>query len=266
MSIADYDEQFAGVYDTLYETRDVRQEARFAAELLDLDNGRVDEPHILDFGCGTGAHAIAFAQTGIAVTGFDTSDAMIDRARAKRPAAESAPIHFATGAFADFCQQLNGIRFDGAVSFFNVFNCMASPDAIVSHLMLLRSRLAVGAGLLIDVWNGAAVLVDGPRPGVRHYPVETVPGREIVRITVPDLDRINQVCTLRYRVLTLDRATDRFTEFESVHTLRFLTPVQYRHLFQLAGLTLVDEFPKTCPGTPITEHDWYISYLLRRDS
>ncbi len=266
MSIADYNEQFAGLYDMLYETRDVRKEARFAAELLDLDNGRVDEPHILDFGCGTGSHAIAFAQAGIAVTGFDPSDAMIDHARAKQPAAESAPIRFATGTFAGFCERLNGTRFDGSVSFFNVLNCMVSPEAMRSHLLLLRGRLAVGAKFLIDVWNGAAVLVDGPRPGVRGYADENSPDREILRITVPDVDRINQVCTLRYRVLTLDRAAGRFTEFESVHTLRFLTPVQYRDLFDLAGLTLVDEFPKTCPGTPITEHDWYISYLLRRDS
>jgi hypothetical protein len=87
----------------------------------------------------------------------------------------------------------------------------------------------------------------------------------MIRITIPNLDRVAQVCTLRYRVLNLDRATGNFTEFESVHRLRFLTPVQYRHLFELAGLTVLEEFPKARPGTSVTEKDWYISYLLRRD-
>jgi hypothetical protein len=42
--------------------------------------------------------------------------------------------------------------------------------------------------------------------------------------------------------------------------------VQYRHLFELAGLEIVDEFPKARLKTPVTEHDWYISYLVRRSA
>ena len=40
--------------------------------------------------------------------------------------------------------------------------------------------------------------------------------------------------------------------------MRFLTPVQYRHMFELAELEIVDECPKGAPGKPITDHDWYI--------
>jgi SAM-dependent methyltransferase len=266
MPIADYHEEFAAVYDTFYSARDVVGEARFATDLLELDGGRGKDVHILDLGCGTGSHVLAFAEAGIAATGFDISPAMITRARAKRPTADSAPVRFETGTFTDFCRRLDGTRFDGAVSFFNVLNCMVTPGAMLEHLRLLHSRLADGARCLIEVWNGAAVFVDEPHPDVRHYSVDNEPSREMVRITMPELDRINQICMLRYRVLTLDRATAGFTEFESVHTLRFLTPVQYRHLFELADLAVVDEFPKGRLGTPINDHDWYISYLVRRDS
>ena len=266
MSIADYHEEFAALYDTFYRARDVASEARLAARLLGLDERGDPVAHVLDFGCGTGSHALAFAQAGIAATGFDVSPAMITRAQCKEPAPRSASVRFESGTFADFCGRLNGARFDGAVSFFNVLNCLDSPGAMLAHLRLLRSKLCDDASLLVDVWNGMAVLCDEPRPHVRHYGVDGKPNCEIVRITVPELDRISQVCMLSYRILTLDRATAGFTEFESVHTLRFLTPVQYRHLFELAELTLVDEFPSGYPGKPITEHDWYISYLLRRES
>lgn len=266
MSIADYHEDFAALYDTFYRARDVASEARSAATLIGLTDTRAVGARVLDFGCGTGSHVLCLAQSGIAATGFDPSPAMIARARSKRPPPDSAPVRFETGEFSDFCRLLGGARFDGAVSFFNVLNCMDSPEAMLSHLRLLRERLADGAKLFIEVWNGAAVFADEPRPDVRHHCLEDRPTCELVRITVPDLDRIRQTCTLRYRILTLDRATAGFTEFESVHTLRFLTPVHYRHLFELAEFAIVDEFPHGNPGKPITEHDWYISYIVRRDS
>ncbi len=262
MPLSDYHERFAAVYDLFYARRDVATEARFAADLLGLRGGR----HVLDFGCGTGAHVLAFGALGIKATGFDRSEAMIAQARAKVALPDSAAVTFADGTLASFCHGLNGVCFDGVVSFFNVLNCIETPREMVEDLTLLRSRLAPGAKMLIDVWNGAAVFVNEPRPDVKHYRNPDDPQRETVRITVPDLDRVNQCCALRYRVLDLDRRTGSFTEFESVHRLRFLTPVQYRHLFELAELAIVDEFPKGRPQTPVTEDEWYISYLVRRDA
>lgn len=263
MTQIDYHEQFAAVYDTFYADRDIAGDCRFTAELLGLSNGRLKSARVLDFGCGTGSHVLTFAGQGIAATGFDVSFSMIAEARSKRPDATAAPVRFESGSFSEFCDRINGDRFDGAASFFNVLNCIESPAAMLTHLTMLRRSLADGACFLADVWNGAAVFVDEPRPGVRHFQSAECDSAEIVRITVPTLDRINQRCTLRYRVLTLDRASGRFTEFESVHELHFLTPVQYRHLFELAGFTIVDEFPKGRPGEPVTARDWYISYLVR---
>jgi SAM-dependent methyltransferase len=266
MPLADYHEQFAAVYDLIYARRDVAGEARFAVELLGLAGAMHGSRHILDFGCGTGSHALAFGEMGVNVTGFDRSEAMIAQARAKTPVPESGKVSFAGGSLASFCAQLDGRRFDGVVSFFNVLNCIETPGEMVEHLRLLHSRLIPGGRMLIDVWNGAAVFVDEPRPAVKHFAVQGQPDCETVRITTPTLDRIQQCCTLHYRILNLDRRTGNFTEFESVHKLRFLTPVQYRHLFELAGLEIVDEFPKARLKTPVTEHDWYISYLVRRSA
>jgi SAM-dependent methyltransferase len=259
----DYHERFAAVYDAFYATRDSVGECRLAAELLGLSNGRAQRSRVLDFGCGTGSHVLSFAGAGLEAVGFDVSPAMIAKARAKKPEATSAPVRFESGDFSAFCARTNGVRFDGATSFFNVLNCMTSPAAMLADLALLRRSLGDGAALLADVWNGAAVFADEPRPDVRHFRSKENDAAEIVRITVPELDRVNQRCRLRYRVLTLDRRTGRFDEFESLHNLHFLTPVQYRHLFELAGFDIADEFPKGRPGEPVTAGDWYISYLVR---
>lgn len=260
----DYHEAFAAVYDTFYRRRDVDTEVALALDLLKLDREVVAGAPVLDFGCGTGSHVLALAGRGVPAIGFDVSEAMIHRARGKLTDALSSRATFAAGDFESFCGELEGRGFAGAVSFFNVLNCVPEPSVLVRQLELIRESLLPGGCLLADVWNGVAVFADEPRPDVRHYPDEHDPQSEVIRITIPELDRVRQRCVLRYRVLSLDRACGRFSEFESVHDLRFLTPAQYRHVFELAGLVVREEFPKGHPGVPVTADDWYISYLVER--
>lgn len=258
----DYHEQFAAVYDTFYRRRDVGGEVSLGIELLGLSRRDGDRPRVLDFGCGTGSHVLEFARRDVAATGFDISEAMVAEAQHKTRSAPEVDAAFAHGDFDAFCASEGLHRFDGAVSYFNVLNCMTSADAMLRHLERLRGLLVPGGRLMIDVWNGAAVYADEPRPDVRHFRDDHDANVERIRITIPTVDRIEQRCTLQYRVLTLNRGDGRFCEFESVHRLHFLTPAQYRHLFSLSGLTLMDEFPKGRPGTPISDRDWYITYLV----
>ncbi len=262
-ALHDYHDRFAAAYDTFYRHRDVESEVESACTLLELDD-RGAGARVLDFGCGTGSHVIAMARRGYDVIGFDTSPAMIDQARAKASFQDIGSATFVCAA-AEGGGKPSSIRdLDGVVSFFNVLNCMDSAEAMLESLSVMRAGLRTGANAYIEVWNGAAVFCDQPRPDVRHFHSESPGSREMIRITVPEVDRIHQRCTLRYRVLELDKSLGHYTEFESVHRLHFLTPVQYRHLFTLAGLEVVDEFPKGRPGTPVGENDWYMAYVLRR--
>ena len=265
MSLTDYHEQFAGIYDSLYAERDVQKDARYSVGLLELQRLGATRPHVLDFGCGCGAHVLAFGELGLAATGFDKSPAMIARASAKPTAPNSAPVQFAAGTFSEFCAGLNGHMFDGAVSIFQVFNCMESPGEMLGNLQLIAGRLAPKGRLLIDLWNGAAVFADDPRPHIFRSRCLDSPTREVIRVTVPELDRVQQVCVLNYRILIVDSESSAVcNDFESVHKLTFLTPLQYRHLFELAGFEILDEFKRHHPGVPITDKDWYISYLVQK--
>ena len=97
--LTDYHEQFAAVYDTFYADRDVDADTRFAVGLLGLADRSRGSVHVLDFGCGTGAHVLALARMGIEATGFDTSNAMIELAKTKPIQADSASVHLHSGSF-----------------------------------------------------------------------------------------------------------------------------------------------------------------------
>lgn len=262
--LTDYHEKFASCYDTFYLDRNVLGDAKYAAGLLKFDLSHRNGTHVLDVGCGCGDHVLAFARLGIHATGIDRSPAMIAQATAKPAPSGSADVRFVAGGLLDFRKALDGHTFDGAVSMFQVFNCMETPGAMLDHLKLVRGNLALGSRFLIDLWNGAAVFADDPRTEEHRFPCKNDAEHEVVRITNPSVDRIDQICTLHYRVRKQHVDTEQvMEEFESVHRLLFLTPVQYRHLFELADLRIVDEFRRDHPGTPIAEDDWYISYLLQ---
>jgi len=265
MPLIDYHEQFAATYDSFYPHRDVDGQVTQALALLDLKPCDGRRPKVLDFGCGTGPHVIALAQKGIDAVGFDASPAMIAQARAKMLPTGAASVRFQAGGFAEWCDQYSDERFDGVVSFANILNCMESPAEMLLNLRLIRKMLSVGARLIMEVWNGAAVFVDDPRPEITRTHDPACPRREIIRVTTPTVDRVNQRCTLHYRVIRMNPDDGRCEDFESTHNLKFLTPLHYRHMFELADLTVLEEFPRGRPGVPITQDDWYISYLLRGD-
>ena len=64
-------EQYAPWYDLLYEDKDYESEACFVDEQLRRHGAKPGT--LLDLGCGTGVHAVAFARRGWRVTGIDLS-------------------------------------------------------------------------------------------------------------------------------------------------------------------------------------------------
>ncbi len=267
MPVVDYHDQFAACYDSFYQNRDVTGDALYASKLLELDLHRTPKPFVLDFGCGTGSHVLALADMGYSAIGFDRSTAMIAMAQIKAQDDDLPNATFKTGSFDLLCNDRHGDRFDGIISLFQVFNCMPSTVEMLDHLKMIRSRLKVGSRFLIDLWNGSAVMTDDPRAEHRRFQNLDNPTTDIVQDIEPTVDRINQQCVLRYRVQIIDRSTNTtIDEFVSQHTLLFLTPAHYRQLFELAGLSIIDEFSRGKPGVSVSTSDWYISYLLTRTS
>ncbi len=67
----------ARVYDEIYAEKPYAEEARFVHELAGAPGGK-----LLDVACGTGRHALAFADLGYEVTATDINDELLDAGRA----------------------------------------------------------------------------------------------------------------------------------------------------------------------------------------
>jgi SAM-dependent methyltransferase len=224
-SVATYGRDFARHYDVIVGHKD------YAAEVDALDRlirGAVPSgrPRVLDVGCGTGTHALLLAARGHEVTGTDLSPEMIDIARAKGGAPTFACLPL---------DRMEPGAFDFGYSVFNVVNCLAGLDELISFFADVAARLIRGATLLVESWNPIAVIAEPPETVERVF---VDGGRRIVRTVTPRCDFLRQRLDLTYRIVAhAADGADRAPELEVVHGLVLFTPLEIEHALTRAGFT-----------------------------
>lgn len=184
-SVAKY---FDGEYDGF------RQDIDFYLDRLQAD--RVRGP-VLEPGCGTGRVVAPLAVAGFRVSGFDTSEAMLRRARRRRAAL--APdarlrLRFSRQDMVDFDYRHS---FRAVILAFSTFNLLADAASRRSCLGRIADHLEPGGLLLADLFNPGAAAASAPRR--RSTEFRLPPNGHIVEKLVEEADDENGVATtVRY--------------------------------------------------------------------
>ena len=116
---------------------------------------------ILDTACGTGMHAIAWAQRGYDVTGADLSAPMIERAR-ENSAAVGCDVRFIVAGFGELVVKV-GNDFDALLCLGNSLPHVLTADALHETLTDFAAVLRPGGLLLIQNRNFDAVMAGQAR-------------------------------------------------------------------------------------------------------
>lgn len=259
----EYCNPYAVHYDALHQQRDVAADCRRILALLEFTPAARDRRRLLDFGCGTGSHAIMLAESGLRVVGADSSAGMIAVAAAKRRD-EPLDLRFVHGSSSELLRHFAPGHFHGAISLFNVFNCMDSAGEAQSHLDALCTLTAPGGRLLVELWHGDAVLRGEPRSKTLKVTDPAAPHVQLVQTLSPTLDKATRRITLHYAVTVRDGIAGTWESFEEIQVVRFMTTAQYERLFEAAGLRVAARFPTGRPEAALTADDWFVTYVLVR--
>lgn len=229
---------YARAYDALYESKDYESECDLLLDVL-RSAGGPNVRRVLDLGCGTGSHDLVLAERGLDVVGLDRSADMTAVARQK--AADLPPDRRPEFVTADLRDIRLGTTFDAALMMFAVLGYQHTNAEVLDALATARAHLDVGGLFAFDVWYGPAVLSE--RPSERVKVIETG-DRRIIRVASGSLDVRNHLCTVDYRLWTLDgaRLVDEVTES---HAMRYFFPLELELFLDRAGFTLlkVGAFP-----------------------
>jgi len=86
-------------------------------------------------------------------------------------------------------------------------------------------------------------------------------GEKIIRFTQPELDIINQIVKVNFRVCKLKDNT--FEETFETHPMRFLFPQEIRYFLEMAGFTEIHFCPFLEPSRELKETDWNLTVVAR---
>jgi SAM-dependent methyltransferase len=104
---------------------------------------------VLDLACGTGGHAVEFAQKGIGVTGVDLSEEMLAIAIEKARAL-GLDINFLQE---DMAETLLESQFDAAAIFFGSFGYLLTDEQVLRLLNHLDAMIVHEGFVYIELWN-----------------------------------------------------------------------------------------------------------------
>lgn len=232
-----FEEKYAYLYDLFHASKNYQLEVQEILQLLDLKD--LNSPTGFDFGCGTGAHALAFLEHGIRVDGYDLSEDMVKIAISKK-----SNLKFSS-CYVDF----HG-TYDFTYSLFDVLSYQTTESDARILIGQLFEKTKPGGVTLVDSWNKEGVKLSQPRENARSVStpngevIRKVTPREVARENVYDLD-----------ISLLSASTNEVLQ-HSVHSLRAWSPSEVMEIMRNIGYKNCKVYNPVSPDAVFQPNDW----------
>jgi len=253
--LTQFGREYADAYDSIYRSKDYDGEVDLIERILTRHNF-AGSRHLLDLGCGTGAHAMRLAQRGHRVVGVDRSSDMLARARAKAAVESGLQLEFHE---ADICKLDLRQQFDGALMMFTVLGYLLNDTDLNAALASLRRHLALSGLFIFDVWHGPAVLAVPPAErniSVAHGSVR------INRKTRAALDIYRHVCRVNFELERVED-DDRCEQWQEEHFVRYYFRDELESALKQNHLELLDLRRFSDGEDPADAHSWNVIGVAR---
>ena len=250
---------YADQYDLLYDEKDYEAECDLIEDVFHMYR-KTEINKILDFGCGTGGHAIPLALRGYELTGTDRSPEMLSLARDKLKQATSnkdfqSPI-FLQG---DIRHLELGQLFDAVLLMFAVLSYQLSNDDVLATLHTVRRHLRPGGLFIGDFWYGPTVLRIGPSD--RNKIINLDDG-QLIRTASSSMNVPGHCCTVRYNLWRV-KEEQLISHTQENHTMRYFFPLELEHFLNLTKLELLKFHPFPNIHDAIDSNTWNVLVCAR---
>lgn len=225
-------QDYAKYYNIFYKDKDYTKEAENAELLFKRwDTGK--QISILNLGCGTGKHDIAFAKLGYSVTGIDISPQMVEAAQ-KNNTRSQYDIEYEV---ADIRNYTAGKTYDVATSLFHVISYQNKNKDILGTFHTAAKALRQNGIFIFDFWYGPGVLSD--RPSVRIKTADDA-GHAIYRIANPQMHAQENIVDVNYKIFVVEKETGYTKLVEETHKMRYYFVPELKAYLETAGFQMLE--------------------------
>ena len=280
-------EKYASYYDVIYAEKDYSQEAfyvdalicRYGKDIV-MDPGfprssgpRMTQPSpfvatagrqeasaqsILEFGCGTGRHAIEFAQKGYTVHGVDLSESMV------RLAKQRASLDSNHDKMNFECADIRTVRlhktFDTVISLFHVMSYQTTNQDLLAAFQSAAQHLKSGGLFIFDAWYGPSVQEQGYHTKVKRLGTAA---HAITRISEPHFYSAQHRIDVQFTMFVQDTKTQVIECFDEMHPMRYLFKPEIEATFEQVGFEMVT-FEEWLTGGEPTNQSWSVCCVGRK--
>lgn len=245
---------YAVYYDLLYRDKDYAGEADYIHSLI-LEHSQA-ALHILELGCGTGAHAEALVKRGYRVSGVDLSECMIEKARRRAAGIppQSRPA-FNTGDLRDY---RDNTLYDAVLALFHVMSYQTRDEDLRHAFGTAAAHLQQGGLFIFDYWYGPGVLSEPP--AIRSRVISDDQTR-ISRTATPSMHTdANQVDVEFDVTVETDGMPENFSE---THRMRYLFLPEIQLCLVQAGMLHLGTYA-WMTREPAGPQTWYACTVARK--
>ena len=192
---------------------------------------------ILEFGCGTGSHAVQLASLNYTIHCIDLSPDMLDRARSRLseiPSDQADRILFTQG---DIRNIRLGNSFDAVIALFHVISYQARNADLRAAFATASAHLKRGGIFIFDYWYGPAVFSNLPNVRVKRVEDETI---GVLRLSEPLIKANENVVDINYLFIITNKLSRSIELFNEIHELRVLFKPELDLFLNDAGFKHID--------------------------
>ena len=251
-------EDYAYYYDLLYRDKDYSGESNFICKLM--AQYTPDSGTILELGCGTCGHAEHLAKAGHLIHGVDFSTNMLKIAEARRAILAPELRQKICLTKGDVRSVELGQKFDVVLSLFHVMSYQITNDDLLAAFATAQKHLNKGGIFIFDCWYGPAVLVDPPVVRIKRIEADDI---QIIRLAEPVLDINNNLVTVKYQMLMIDKKTHKVKSFFEDHVMRYLFEPEISEYLKSVGIELIHTEEWLTGKTP-GSGSWNISVVGKK--
>lgn len=249
---------YSRYYDLLYADKDYPREADYVHALLCRFGS---EPNsVLEFGSGTGRHALLLAEKGYQVTGVEHSPRMAALAQSR----SCSTANDRKGAFrcivGDVRSTVVDGSFDAAMALFHVVSYQTANQDVDATFANAHRHLEPHGLFLFDAWHAPAVLTQRPSVRVKRVEDESV---HLTRIAEPQVDTTANCVRVHYTLFAKDKATGQFDCLSETHLMRYFSLPEIEWLAGRHGFEMLHS-EEWLTGTAPSEDTWGVAYVLRK--
>lgn len=240
---------YAEMYDEIHGDRDFLLDVQNLQQIVSTYLGDSTQLTGLDFGCGTGLHAKYMLDAGKKIMATDTSDAMLEIARAR----------LGLDCIIDR-KKSDKPRFDFIYSLFDVVSYQTSEKSLIKFFTEVESLLKPNGMFIFDGWYLSGYLNFPPVPTSKSFSWNN---KQFIRKVLPEV--VNRDGYARLNISIIEISSGKVFTSE-IHELKAYSKPQIEKILKRFQMEISDWKDGGDKVSELNEDSWRFLCIARKKS